>query len=173
MVSKVERVEDFEREFKIRKNEDEFAKGTKFGFRTFKTLRKSDRVNKRTERTLIDKKLSPVCESILARNAPVFEKEESIKDQKKQNRKRVLKNKSLNIVEDVEDSEEEQIKTIDRSDLKSFNQIIEHSNKSERRQVYNLTKTLMHQGGKLCIKSKTLEKKANKPRKENFKLDLD
>ena len=55
--------------------------------------------------------------------------------------------------------------TVSMSDLRSINEIIDMSNKQERKQVFDITKTMMYQDGKLCIKSKVVEKAKNKPKK--------
>ena len=39
--------------FDVRKNADGSCKGTKFGFKTSKTLRRSDKLDKRSEKTLL------------------------------------------------------------------------------------------------------------------------
>ena len=53
MVSVCDATAGIDQAHDVRKHVDGFPKGTRFGFRTHKTLRRSDRVDKRTERALV------------------------------------------------------------------------------------------------------------------------
>ena len=67
--------------------------------KTNKTLRRSDKLDKRSEKTLLANQLRSVQDSIIARNTATESNDVSISEQKKQNRKRVLKNKSSDFKE--------------------------------------------------------------------------